>query len=256
MLKALGTIGAAIRTGVGLTIAVLYTAMVASYLIVLTKFRPTSQHVETVARSWGRVFCAACGVRATFEGLEHVDDAGSYVFVSNHISDLDAPFHLAFVPVGIRFLAKKELFKIPVFGRAMRAIGMVETDRQARAAAHRKINEQVARVVKMGRSLIIYPEGTRSRDGELHDFKKGAFRIAIENNMPVLPIAISGLYEIWPPGSKIIRGGRAKMVFHEPIPTSGLGTDDIDALRTQVHEIIGTAFERIRHQVSAPARRR
>ncbi len=254
MLKTLGTVGSAIRTAVGLTIAVLYTIAVSSYLIVFTRFRPTSPHVDTVARSWGRVFCAACGVRATFEGIEHVDAAQSYVFVSNHISNLDAPFHLAFVPVGIRFLAKKELYKIPIFGRAMRSIGMVETDRQARAAAHRKINEQVARVVEMGRSLIVYPEGTRSRDGELHEFKKGAFRIAIDNGMPVLPVAIAGLYEIWPPESKIIRRGRAKMVFHEPIPTAGLGSDDIDALRSRVHEIVGATHERIRHQDSARRR--
>src|SRR4030065_544341 len=100
---------------------------------------------------------------------------------------LDAPYHLGTMPVGVRFLAKKELYKIPLFGSTLRAVGMVETDRQAGAAAHEDINRQVARVITMGRSLLIYPEGTRSRDAELHDFKKGPFRIAIENGMPVLP---------------------------------------------------------------------
>jgi 1-acyl-sn-glycerol-3-phosphate acyltransferase len=255
MLRALATMGAAIRSAVAIVVVVLYTAVLGTYLIILAKFRPTSPHIDAAARHWGRVCCAVCGARATIEGLDTVDTTRSCVFVSNHISGLDPPFHLAFVPVGIRFLAKKELFKVPIFGPAMRAIGMVETDRQARAAAHRKINEQVARVIEMGRSLIIYPEGTRSRDGELHPFKKGAFRIAVDNGMPVVPITIAGLDKVWQPDSKIVRRGRAIMVFHEAIPTADLKIEDIEDLQAQVHSIIGATYEQIRYQVSAAAPR-
>ena len=101
----------------------------------------------------------------------------------------------------------------------------------------------------MGRSLLIYPEGTRSRDGELHAFKKGAFRIAVQNQMPLLPVTIAGTNNVWPPGEKWWRGGKVKMVFHPPIPTAGLGDDAIDALHEQVRRIIGETYERIRTEV-------
>jgi 1-acyl-sn-glycerol-3-phosphate acyltransferase len=239
----------AARTVLGFAVIVLYTVAVCSYLMVVTRFRPGTRHTEILARGWGWLFNFFAGARVTIEGLENVDRAKSYVFVSNHLSNLDAPFHLATMPVGVRFLAKKELFGIPLFGPTLRAVGMVETDRQAHAAAHREINVHVARVIAMGRSLLIYPEGTRSRDAELHAFKKGAFRIAVENQMPLLPVAIAGTNNVWRPGENWWRGGRVKMVLHPPIPTSGLGDAGIDAVRQQAHRIIGETYQRIRREV-------
>ena len=128
----------AVRTVVGAFVVVLYTIAVCSWLMVVTRFRPDTHHTEVVARGWGRLIIFFAGVRNTIEGLENVDRSRSYVFVSNHLSNLDAPYHLATMPVGVRFLAKKELYKIPLFGPTLRAVGMVETDRHAHsAAAHR-----------------------------------------------------------------------------------------------------------------------
>jgi 1-acyl-sn-glycerol-3-phosphate acyltransferase len=239
----------AARTVFGFAVIVLYTVAVCSWLMVVTRFRPGTRHTEVVARGWGWLFNFFAGARVTIEGLENVDRAKSYVFVSNHLSNLDAPFHLATMPMGVRFLAKKELFRVPLFGPTLRAVGMVETDRQARSTANRAIDEQVARVIAMGRSLLVYPEGTRSRDAELHPFKKGAFRIAVQNHMPVLPVTIAGTNNVWRPGEKWWRGGRVKMVFHPPIPTSGLGDAEIDAVREQAHRIIGESYQRIRAEV-------
>jgi 1-acyl-sn-glycerol-3-phosphate acyltransferase len=243
------TVRNALRTLFGFTVIVLYTIAVCSWLMVVTRFRPETHHTEVLARGWGRLFIFFSGVDNTIEGLENVDRRASYVVISNHLSNLDAPYHLGTMPVGVRFLAKKELFKIPLFGSTLRAVGMVETDRQAGAAAHEDINRQVGHVIEMGRSLLIYPEGTRSRDAELHDFKKGAFRIAVQNQMPVLPVAFAGTYQVWPPGEKWWRGGRVKMVFHPPIPTTGLGEDAIEPLREQAHRIIGETYARIRSEV-------
>jgi 1-acyl-sn-glycerol-3-phosphate acyltransferase len=240
----------AVRTIFGWIVIVLYTIAVCSWLVVVTRFRPATYHTEVLARGWGRLFNFFSGARVTIEGLENIDRSKSYVFVSNHLSNLDAPYHLALMPVGVRFLAKKELFKIPLFGSTLRAVGMVETDRQAHSVeAHRAINERVARVIAMGRSLMIYPEGTRSRDGELHTFKKGAFRIAVQNDMPLAPIAIAGTNTVWPHGEKWWRGGRTKMVFHPPLPTAGLGDADIDALQAEARRIIGATYQRIRGEV-------
>lgn len=243
------TLANAVRTIFGFTIIVLYTIFVCTVLLVVTRFRPGTHLTETYARTWGRLFNFFSGVDNTIVGLENVDTTVSYVVVSNHLSNLDAPYHLGTVPVGIRFLAKKELFKIPLFGPTLRAVGMVETDRQAHAAAHTEINRHVARVIEMGRSVIIYPEGTRSRDAELHPFKKGAFRIAVQNSMPVLPVTIAGTNKVWPPGEKWWRGGKVIMVFHPPIPTAGLGEDGIEPLREQAHRIIGETYARIRTEV-------
>lgn len=247
----LRTVIAPIRTLIGVPLAVIWTIVCATGAMIAARFRPTSPATDWFAAAWGKVLIALAGVRTTIEGLEHVDTAQSYVFVSNHISGLDPPFHLAKMPVGIRFLAKKELFKVPIFGPGMRSIGMVETDRTAGVTAHRKINEQVAYVIEIGRSLMVYPEGTRSRDGEMKTFKKGAFRIAIDNGMPIVPVTISGTEQAWPVDSKLIRGGRVKMVFGEPILTTDLDAGAIDDLRDCTRAVMLETYDRIRAELDA-----
>ncbi|MDX1689763.1 MAG: lysophospholipid acyltransferase family protein [Acidimicrobiia bacterium] len=239
-----------ITTVVGLTIVAVATIVLGTTLMVVVRIRPESRIPEALARLWSRIFLAVTLTPSSIDGLEHVDPSTSYVVVSNHMSNLDPPFHIAHLPIPIRFLAKKELFRIPVFGQAMRAYGIIETDRQAHAAAHRAINEQVARQVARGKSLIIYPEGTRSDDGRLRPFKKGAFRIAIDNAMPILPVAITGTHAAWPPGSKLIRGGRARALVGEPIPVDGLDSSDISDLRDRAHAEVDRLLEELGHRVS------
>jgi len=240
----------AARTVVGALVVVLYTIVVCSWLMVATRFGPAARQTDVIARSWGRLIISLAGARVVIEGLENIDHNKSYVFVSNHLSNLDAPYHLALMPVGVRFLAKKELYKIPLFGATLRAVGMVETDRRAHSPeALRQLNERVGYVISIKRSLMIYPEGTRSRDGELHGFKKGAFRIAVQNDMPLVPIAIAGTNKVWPHGERWWRGGQTKMVFHPPIPTAGLADADIDGLQEQTRRIIGETNQRIRREV-------
>ena len=174
---------------------------------------------------------------ATLEvrGLEHVDTSRSYVVVSNHLSGFDIMAHFAALPIPIRFLAKTELFKIPIFGRAMRAIGIVEVNRGAGRSIHEHINTTATDAVAKGRSLIIYPEGTRPRDGVMQQFKKGAFTIATSMDLPVLPAAITGSREVWAPGSKILRPGTITVTIMPEIPTATMGPNDVENLRKQVH---------------------
>ena len=237
-----------LRTLFGLIVVVLLTVVLGVYVIVLASFRPTSPQIRPLMRFWAFVLMKLAGVSWEIEGKERLVRGRSYVFVGNHLSNLDPPFHIATLSefASVRFLAKQELFRIPVFAQAMRRIGIVETDRAAHAAAHRKINRQVRVVVERGQSLVIYPEGTRSRDAELKPFKKGAFRIAVDNGMAVVPIATSGLERAWPPDTKLVRGGRARMVIHDPIDTSGMGHDDIEGLRNRVRATIAETYEKIR----------
>jgi 1-acyl-sn-glycerol-3-phosphate acyltransferase len=234
------------RTSVGLLVVAIYVVIIGLYVIVVANIWPRAKHLDACVRGWGILFAFATGTRMDVEGLEHLDRSASYVVVSNHLSNLDPPLHIATLPIPIRFLAKKELFRIPIFGRAMRAVGMIETDRQAHASAHRAINDRVIRAVDLGKSLIIYPEGHRSRDAEMQPFKKGAFRIAVDVGLPILPVAISGTERAWKPGDRLVHGGRCRMVIHEPISTEGLGKDDIAGLRDRAQEIVATTYDRIR----------
>jgi 1-acyl-sn-glycerol-3-phosphate acyltransferase len=237
---------APIRTVVALTVVGLTTLILGTYIIVLLKIRPRTRQVTPLMRFWGGVFLAVTGTRTTVEGLEKIDPAASYVFTGNHISNIDVPVIARHLLVPVRFLAKKELFRVPVLGGAMKAIHIVRTDRQAGTAAHRMINEQVTQVVAAGLSLVIYPEGTRSKDAEMKAFKKGAFRIAIDNGLPVVPMSITGAEKVWRPGGKLIYGGKVRLVIHDPIPTIGMGPGDIDDLRDRVREIVSATYERIR----------
>ena len=229
-----------------ITVVVLMTLVLGSFVILLVKVRPRTAWLTPIMRAWARTFLFVTGTRATVEGLEHLDPDASYVFTGNHTSNIDIPLMVGYLPVSVRFLAKKELFGVPILGAAMKGVHMVRTDRGAGTAAHREINRQVARVVDEGLSLVIYPEGTRSRDGLLKPFKKGAFRIAIDNGMPIVPVATFGADRVWRSGWWLIFGGKVRMVVHEPIPTTGLGPGDIDALRDQVRAIVAETWERIR----------
>ncbi len=167
---------------------------------------------------------------------------GSYVFTGNHSSNLDIPVIMGRLPVSIRFMAKKEIFKVPVLGGAMRAIHMIETDRRFSPTAHRAINEQVTTVIDAGLSLMIFPEGTRSEDGKMLPFKKGAFRIARDNELPIVPVTIVGAYEAWRPHAKLIFGGKVKLMIHDPIPTTGLTAADLNDLRNRTRSMVAAAL--------------
>ena len=239
---------AAVRMGFGYLLAGMATVILGLSAIVLTWVNPRLRAINGVIRLWGRIVVFFGAVRIKVEGADLLDRNGSYMLVSNHQSAIDPPLHIARLPVSVRFLAKAELFRIPIFGPAMRAVGMVETDRAAGVAGHRSINSQVTRVMELRKSIIIYPEGTRTRDGQVGPFKKGAVRIAVENGLPVVPLTLEGAMEAWPTGSRVSLGGPVRLVIHEPIPTVGMGPEDIDELRNRVRGIIIDTLERLRRQ--------
>ena len=230
-----------LRTGVTFAVAIPYTVVAALMLVAITMVRPNSAAVDRVARGWGRAWCWAAGVKLVVEGLEHIDPKSSYVIVSNHQSAFDIFAHLTALPVPIRFLAKTELFKIPLFGLAMRRIGMVEVDRGAGRAAHLAINQSAKRTMARGWSLIIYPEGTRPRDGVMLPFKKGAFSIARNVGAPVVPVAIIGSRTVWKPKTKLIRSGQIIVKIMPPISTEGMMIYELEGLKNRVHAMIGEA---------------
>lgn len=226
------------RTVLTWTVGVLATIVGGTSAIVLVLINPTSPRIEKVIRWWARSWLWASGTKLTVEGQNNVDPDRSYVVVANHLSTLDIMVCFVAVELPIRYLAKKELFRIPLLAQAMRAVGIIEVDRAARGAIHNSVNRQAKDLIAKNRSLIIYPEGTRPRDGAMKPFKKGAFTMAISSQLPVLPLSIHGTYEAAAPGRPWFNGGPVTAIVDPPIETSGMTQAESDALRNRVYEII------------------
>ncbi len=228
----------AFRTILTWCAGVLATIIGATSALVLVLINPTSPAIEKVIRWWSRVWLAASGTKLTVEGQENIDPNQSYVVVANHLSTLDIMVCFLAVPLPIRYLAKKELFRIPLLAQAMRAVGIIEVDRAARGAIHSSVNRQAKELIAHKRSLIVYAEGTRPRDGVMKPFKKGAFTMAISSQLPVLPLSIHGTYQAAVPGKPWFRGGPVKAIIDAPVPTTGMVQADADALRDRVRQTI------------------
>ena len=231
------------RTIITVVAGVTATIVAVASIAVTVVINDSSPLIEKIIRVWSRVWLAASGTKLEVEGAENIDPNRSYVVVANHLSALDIMACLLAVPLPIRFLAKKELFRVPVLAQGMRMVGIIEVDREARGAVHSEVNRQSRELIEKGRSLIIYAEGTRPRNGVMKPFKKGAFTMAIRSGLPVLPLSIHGSYEAWPPGKPIVRGGVIRVVLDKPVETEGLTTSDTGDLRDQVREVIAGRVE-------------
>ncbi len=180
------------------------------------------------------------GLKVEVEGLENVDPRRSYVFMANHVSFLDGPLLFYIIPQRVRVILKKSIFRIPVAGPAMRFIGFVPVDKKSMSSGKRSIDEAVQAMKEKGYSFLIFPEGTRSNDGKLHQFKRGGFFLAIAAQVPIIPITIKGTFELMPRGRIFARRGKIKVIFHPPVETAGRTQADIPALMSQVFSQIGT----------------
>lgn len=156
------------------------------------------------------------GVQVTITGRDRLDPKQTYIFMANHVSNLDPPLLIPLLPKRTSVLVKKELFRTPVLGTAMRVGKLVPVDRHNRDAAIQSVRD-AAESIRTGLDMTIFPEGTRSRDGRLLPFKKGPFYLAMESGCPVVPVTILGTHEILPKGKFFLRKGRAELVFHEPL---------------------------------------
>jgi 1-acyl-sn-glycerol-3-phosphate acyltransferase len=204
---------------------------------------------EDSARRWSRTLLRVSGTRVVLEGGDVIDPARPQLLVANHVSWFDV-LALAFaLPGPFRFVAKKELARIPVFGQAWQLAGHVAIDRQDRASALESLEVARRSLEEDHPTVIFFPEGTRSPTGELRAFKKGAFVLAIQTGVEVVPAAIVGSREVMAKGSLRIRTGRTIHIrLGTPIPVVGLGMQDRDTLtrraRDAVLELLGGAGPR------------
>ncbi|XXF76431.1 lysophospholipid acyltransferase family protein [Myxococcaceae bacterium GXIMD 01537] len=196
---------------------------------------------------WARAVMASAGVRASVYGLERLPP-GNVVFVCNHQSHYDVLPFLAHVPKHTRWVAKRELFRIPVFGPALRWAGNIAVDRGGSSQDRARLDDAVQAVRKRV-SVMFFAEGTRSEDGRLRPFKKGAAMLAIQAGVPVVPVAVSGTRLILPKGGRAVRWGQhVALVVGEPIPTEGLTVDDRDALTQRLESAVAGLYAEARER--------
>jgi len=189
--------------------------------------------VLALARLWSRVILGVPGVKLEVKMHGPLEPGRPYVFMPNHASMVDIWVVFVAIPARFRFIAKKQLASIPLFGWAMAAGRFIFIDRQNAASARRTVQE-AARRIGAGQSVVIFPEGTRTRDGRLGAFKKGGFHLAMDSGAAIVPVAIKGSREIMPRGAALIRAGTVTLEVGDPIPTAGLTVNDRDALIAKV----------------------
>jgi 1-acyl-sn-glycerol-3-phosphate acyltransferase len=190
------------------------------------------------ARIWARLILGTSRIRVQVQGLENFEPERPYVFCSNHLSLMDIPVVFGYLPVQFRMMAKKVLFRLPFLGWHLRRCGHLPVDRKNPKEALRSF-ELAAQRVREGAALVFFPEGTRSRDGVLHEFKRGAFLLAIKAGVPVVPMAIRGTRECLLPDTLVVRAGNATLTVGRPIQTSGMTHHDAERLAQATQQAIG-----------------
>ena len=192
------------------------------------------------ARLWSRCILVTTGVRVRARGRDRVGPRQSYVFVSNHQSIYDFPILITSLPFQLRIIAKASLGAFPVLGWHLRCTGHLLIDR---ARAGRGTLKRIAGLMRRGHSLIVFPEGTRSPDGNVLGFRRGLFRLAIEAGLPVVPVAVVGSRRIMPKGRLMTCPGQVEVVVHAPLPTDGLDREEARTLARRARDIIAATVE-------------
>ncbi|HVR38258.1 MAG TPA: lysophospholipid acyltransferase family protein [Thermoanaerobaculia bacterium] len=213
-------------------VAVVITIPIASTVLLVATFRSTSPLIDWLIRLWARSLVRAAGIQLHGENIETIAPHQRYILVSNHHSYFDIPCILAAVPQPIRFMAKISLFSIPFFGWGLGRAGFIPIDRKNRRTAVKSFDLAAERIRK-GNTIVIFPEEGRSRHREMRPFQRGAFLLALKSQLPMVPIAVHGTYDVFPVGAKRVTPNKVTVKIGTPIPTEGLTLRDKERLSTE-----------------------
>ena len=206
-------------------------------LIIAASFLPKGKFIATkIYEFFGWIGLKFVGVKLIVKGAEKIDVNKSYVVVSNHPSTLDIFTHITALPVSIRFLTKTELFRIPVFGRVLKVLGLPRIDRKNASANFEKINESISKVIKNKNSIMIFPEGKRSNQRDLLPFKKGAAYISKDFQLPIIPVVTHNAHNLMRKGEVWLRSGEITIEILNPINHSEELT--VEEMTTKIYNLI------------------
>ena len=222
---------------------VIIATLIVGLTVILVSFIPNSENfIHKLARAWGRSIVWVSRIKVQVFGSAHLPSSGAVIYMSNHQSNFDIPVFYSALPVQFRWLAKAELFKIPIFGRAMSGAGYISIDRSDPRSALRSLKNAAAKI-RNGTSVLIFPEGTRSREGNLLPFKTGGFTLAIDAGVPIIPLAIQGTRQVMAKGDKLIHFGKVRIRLMPPVETAGHTRKNKKALMDQVYASITAAMD-------------
>ena len=212
-----------------------YTIVLGTVSLFSTLFDRSGNFAHKCARMWGRLILATSGTRVKVRGLEHLVPGRSYVFAANHQSIYDIPIVFASVPFQLRIVAKASLGRIPFMGWHLHRAGHLLVDRRNPGA---DIVQKMARLVGESSSLIVFPEGTRSVDGTVGRFKKGPVVVAIDAQLPVVPVSLTGTRHVMKKGRLMVQPADVELTIHAPIPTAGVARTDVMAFAERVRAVV------------------
>ena len=202
----------------------------------------TGRTFHTMSRTWSHFILWLFRIKVETKGADLIDPSQHYVYISNHASAFDIPAVVVGIPDDIRFVLKKELTRIPIWGWALRYGHYIVIDR-SRARDALKSLEEAAERMRNGASVILFAEGTRTRDGKLQPFKRGAFTLAVKAGIPIIPVTINNTFKILPKGSLRVNPARIELVFGKPIMTSSVdGREGEQRLIEQVRQTIKETY--------------
>ncbi len=228
-----------IRTIIMLTFWGLSNLLVGPFLLLYALISRDVRPLYHVATFLAITGVRLAGIRIREVSKDNIKPGQNYIFMSNHASNLDPPIEIPRIQQRCSVLVKKELFRIPILGTGMHLARLVPVDRSNREAAIESVREGVE-VLRTGLNMMIYPEGTRTRDGKLQPFKKGPFHLAMESGVPVLPLTILGTYEAWPRHRFALKGRTVTIVYHPAIDPREY--TDRETLMAAVRESIASAL--------------
>jgi 1-acyl-sn-glycerol-3-phosphate acyltransferase len=216
-----------------------FSIVMATVELIISPFNRTGNLYHALARVHARGVLAVCGVKVIVEGLEKVDFSRNYIYVSSHASFFDIPAVLVGIPDQIRIVYKKELEWVPIWGWALKLGGVyISIDRKKGQDAVQSL-EKAAEKMRKGASVLLFPEGTRSPDGNLQPFKRGAFNLAMKAGVPIVPLAINGSFNIMTRHSWKINSGTITLVLDTPIQIPQANGKETELqLRDTVHNIV------------------
>lgn len=225
-------------------VLVVASAALALPATIITLLSPRgSNAVIHAGKLWSRIMLWAVGARVVYHERQRAFEHLPCIFIANHQSMIDIWVMFAVIPPSTRFVAKRELFRIPVFGWALSSCGCIPIDRSNRSEAIRSLRA-AAEQIRAGRSVVLYPEGSRSRDGRLGPFKKGAFHLALQAAVPILPVVITGSHRVLPPRSLRVHPGPVAVHLETPVDPRGFSPDDHAGLLQEVRAVFVRRFER------------
>jgi 1-acyl-sn-glycerol-3-phosphate acyltransferase len=235
-----------IRTVVVACWVVVITLIIAPASAFFSVLKKDGAFVHFLGRIWAKTILLVGGVKVQVLGLRHLDPSETYVFMANHQSMFDILVLFSHLPVQFRWLAKKELFSIPVMGYAMGKVGHIPIDRSDRRSAHESLVNAAQKIAE-GTPVIIFPEGSRSRDGELMPFKPGGFHLAVRAGRPIMPVVISGTSEVMKKGTLRIFPAHVTIQLHAPVDVRSYGKDK-KALMHRIYTVMKKDLDRLRER--------